>query len=86
LLQANSAPVWLQLIERFAAETDCQPKVMRSLAQQLAEQRAVTARQQQHIAGLQEQLSAQQHVAAQQGAQIAILQAQLQQVLQHQQQ
>ena len=72
--QAGSPPdVWLQLLERCAAtDPGCQPAALRSLAQQLAEQRALTAGQ---IAGLQAQLSCeqqraealqQQHVAAQQ--------------------
>ena len=77
VLQATSAPdVWLQLLERCAADPDCQPTALRSLAEQLAEQKALTA-QQQH------QLAVQQQVAAAQGARIAALEGQLQQLLQH---
>jgi hypothetical protein len=78
--------VWLQLLMRCAAEPSCNGAALRSLAQHFIEQRALTANQQQQIAGLQEQLSAQQQLAALQGAQIAALQAQLQQVLQRQHQ
>jgi hypothetical protein len=74
LQEGDASDVWLQLLERCAAEPDCQPTALRSLAQQLAEQRALTAQhghqlpiqqkkllaQEQQIAGLQEQLSAQQ--------------------------
>ena len=75
-LQDDTPPdVWLQLLMRCSAEPRCQGAALRSLAQHLTEQWALTAQQQQQIASLQEQLSAQQHVAAQQGAQIAALQA-----------
>ena len=82
LLQAEPAlDVWLQLLERCAAEPGCHPTALRSLAQQLAEQRALTAQQQQQVAGLQEQLSAQQLTAAEQIAglqqQVAGLQEQV---------
>jgi hypothetical protein len=53
MLQDGSAPdVWLQLLERCAAEPDCQPQAstaLRSLAQQLAEQRALTTQLRQHM-------------------------------------
>jgi hypothetical protein len=55
--------VWLQLLERCAAEPNCQPTALRSLAQQLAEQRELTlhlqhqvSQQQQQIAGFQGEL------------------------------
>ena len=72
VLQEGPAPdVWLQLLEDCAADPTCQPPAMRSLAQQLAEQRALTAElqqqvsdQQQQITGLQGSLSAQQHGVA----------------------
>lgn len=65
--------MWLQLLEQCVAEGNCQPTVMRSLAHQLAEQRALTlteqqrvcahqqhiAHQHQQIAGLQWQVSTQ---------------------------
>ena len=74
LQEGSASDVWLQLLERCAAEAECQPTAVRSLAQQLAEQKALTARhehqlstqqqqllvQEQQIADLQEQLSAQQ--------------------------
>jgi uncharacterized protein YicC (UPF0701 family) len=45
-LQASPVPdVWLQLLELCAAEPDCQPTVLRSLARQLAEARAALAQQ-----------------------------------------
>ncbi len=44
ILQANTGPdVWLQLLEYCATDPDCQPTALRSLAQQLAEQRAFSA-------------------------------------------
>ncbi len=55
--------VWLQLLERCAAESGCQPTILRTLAQQLEEQRALTTQlrqqvsdQQQQMVGLQGQL------------------------------
>jgi small-conductance mechanosensitive channel len=78
MLQDGPSPdVWLQLLERLVAVDECQPIAMRSVAQQLAEQRALTGCQQRKIAGLQEQLSAQQQTAAEQ---IAGLQGQLQEL------
>jgi small-conductance mechanosensitive channel len=78
MLQDGPSPdVWLQLLERLAAVAECQPVAMCSLAQQLAEQRALTDRQQQQIADLQEQVSAQQQDAAEH---IASLQGQLQEL------
>jgi hypothetical protein len=58
LEQAGSRPaVWLQLLEKCCAEDPgCQPVAICSLAQQLAEQRALTAQQQQVIAVLQRQV------------------------------
>lgn len=88
VLQAPLAPdVWLQLLECCAADPDCQPSALRSLAQQLAdqrvltkqhaaqlsEQRALNAQQQQQIAGLQDQLSAQEQLVAEQGMQYRAL-------------
>ena len=78
--------VWLQLLERCAAEPNCQPTALRSLAQQLlAQQQQITAQCQ--------KLAVQQQVASKQDAQIAVLrgqlravQAQLQELLQRQQQ
>lgn len=80
-VQAGPVAVWLQLLERCAAEPGCQPIILRSLAQQLVEQRvqsekelvesrAVVAHQQQQIARLQQhqeqQTSAQQQSSAHQ--------------------
>jgi hypothetical protein len=77
MLQDGSAPdVWLQLLERCAAEPDCQPAALRGLGQQLAEQRALTTTLQQRVCA-QEQLSAQQQTAAEQ---VAGLQGQLQEL------
>jgi hypothetical protein len=67
--------VWLQLLERCAAEPGCHPTILRHLAQQQAEQRALAAQQllaQQQLVSaqnlqmsdLQQQLSAQQEVGA----------------------
>jgi hypothetical protein len=89
--------VWLQLLECCAAEPDCQPAALCSLAKALAQQRALTTQQQQRLAeqeaanrqqqqqlvDQQQQLLAQQQVAAEQGARIAALEGQLQQLLQH---
>jgi hypothetical protein len=61
VLQAGTAPdVWLQLLERCAADSVCQTTVLRSLAQQLAEQRALTQAQQQQV-WVHEQHIVQQH-------------------------
>ena len=57
-MQAGSAPdVWLQLLERCAAEPGCQPAALRSLAQQLAEHRVLTAQQAQLCGVQQRQIS-----------------------------
>jgi hypothetical protein len=65
--------VWLQLLERCAAEPNCQPTAMRSMAQQLvAQQQQITAQQQ--------QLVEQQQVASKQDGRIGVLQGQLQAV------
>jgi len=79
LLQAgpDQAPdVWLQLLEHCAAGGSCYPSIIRSLAQQLAEQQQQNAEQQQQNAALQE-------LVAKQGAQLQALQAQMQSCLQH---
>jgi uncharacterized coiled-coil protein SlyX len=65
VLQEGSSPdVWLQLLERYiaiyAADPAWQCTTLRSLAQQLGEQRSVIAHQQQQIASLQQQVSDQQ--------------------------
>jgi uncharacterized coiled-coil protein SlyX len=53
VLQVGPLPnVWLQLLERCAADPACQPTALRSLAQQLAEQRALTSSQQQGVSWL----------------------------------
>ena len=68
-LQDDAAPdVWLQLLERCAAEPGWQPPAPRSLAQQLAQQGVLSAQQQQQIADLQDRLSAQQQQMAEQQA------------------
>lgn len=90
--------VWLQLLEVCAAEPRCQPTALRSLAQQLAQQKAATAQQLQQgtlIAEQQQQLAALQQVVVEQGAhyqaliaglqgQLQELRAELQQLRQHQ--
>jgi hypothetical protein len=97
-VQAGPVAVWLQLLERCATNSDCQPTVVCSLAQQLVEQRALTVQQQQQLLDLQQQMSAQQQliaaqqqqlvtqqqIAAQQGRRIAALEQHLQQLLQRQ--
>jgi hypothetical protein len=67
LLQDASGPaVWLQLLEQCAAEPDCPPEAVRTLAQ-LAEQRAVANGHQQQLTDQQQQLLApQQQVLDQQ--------------------
>jgi len=70
LLQAgpDQAPdVWLQLLEHCAASGSCYPSIIRSLAQQLAEQ--------------QQQNAALQELVSNQGAQLQALQAQVQSCL-----
>lgn len=75
MLQGGTAlDVWLQLLQRCGAESGCQHTALASLVQQLAEQRALTARQERLIAGLQQQVTNQQQ-------QIAGLQEQLQDLL-----
>jgi uncharacterized coiled-coil protein SlyX len=72
MLQGGTAfDVWLQLLQRCGAESGCQHTALAALVQQLAEQRALTARQEHQIAGLQQQVSDQQQ-------QIAGMQEQLQ--------
>jgi small-conductance mechanosensitive channel len=66
--------VWLQLLERCAADPCSQPVVMRCLLHKVAEQKDVMDRQQQLITDLQEQLSTQQRAASKQ---ISGLQGQL---------
>jgi uncharacterized coiled-coil protein SlyX len=51
MLQVGPSPdVWLQLLERCAADPACHPTAMRGLAQQLAKQRVLTADHQQSLA------------------------------------
>ena len=72
MLQAacTSPPdVWLQLLERCAAEPGCQPTAIRSLAQRLADQHALS----------EQQLDSQRAVIAHQQQQIACLEGQQQQ-------
>lgn len=56
--------VWLQLLQRCAAEAGDQQIALATLAQQLGEQWALTARQEKQIAGLQQQVSDQQQLIA----------------------
>jgi hypothetical protein len=78
-LQDGHVPdVWLQLLERCAADPNCQPTALRSLAHQLSDQkaqseqqaaelRAVVAHQQQQIACLEgQQKQQEQQLLAQQ--------------------
>lgn len=69
--------VWLQVLEQCADDEDadptCQCTVVRSLALQLAEQRALTAQ-------LQQQLATQAQVGAEQAARNAAREGQLQQL------
>jgi hypothetical protein len=97
-VQAGPVPnVWLQLLQRCAADPECQPIALRSLAQQLAEHRtqseqqlielrAMVAHQQEQIVHLQQQqeqqLSAHQQVVSAQDARFAALESKLQQLLQ----
>lgn len=84
VLQAGSGgDVWLQLLERCAADPDCQPTAMRSLAQQLAEQSALTARYEQQLSAQQQHMSAQEQLIAAQQQQIAGLQGQIAAQQQH---
>lgn len=57
---------WI-LLERCATDPACQLTALRSLAQQLGEQRTLIAQQQQQIASLRQQVSRQQEqlIAAQ---------------------
>jgi hypothetical protein len=73
----DDGPVWLQLLECCAAEPDCQPAALCSLAKMLADQRVLTLQQQQRLveqeAGSrqqQQQLSTQQQVIAAQQQQL----------------
>jgi hypothetical protein len=69
MLQAvgSNPEVWLQLLERCAFHLNCHPTIVRDLAQQLAQQRAMVVQQQQAL--------------FEQGAHIAVLQGQLQSAL-----
>lgn len=86
ILQADavhqSVPVWLQLLECCAADPEGQPTALRSLAQQLAEKRALSGQQQQQIAQLQKQVSVQEQLSTEQAARIDVLELQLQVLLQ----
>ena len=91
VLQAGSAPdVWLQLLEECAGDPNCQPTVLRGLAQQLAEQRALTAQQQtaqqQEMSNAQQQLAEQAATTAQQLAELRAIVAQQQEQIAAQQQ
>jgi hypothetical protein len=55
--------VWLQLLQRCAAESGDQHTALAILAQHLGEQWALTAHQEKQISGLQKQLSDQQQIA-----------------------
>ena len=83
MLQKGQEPdVWLQLLERCAAEDPtCQPTALRSLAQQLAEQRVLYARQLAEQRALtaqqQQQLAAQHQLITAQQQQLVIQQQQL---------
>jgi hypothetical protein len=79
VLQEGPDPdVWLQLLERCAADPNWQPTALRSVAQLLAEQKALTAQQQQQMQVQQQQLSAQRQVVEGQGTRITGLEGQLQ--------
>jgi predicted transcriptional regulator len=61
VLQDGSPPdVWLQLLERCAKDPTCQPKTVRILAQQLAEQRSLTVQLQDRLAAQEQLVSDQQ--------------------------
>jgi hypothetical protein len=70
--------VWLQLVERCAADRESQPMALRSLALQLAEQRDRDAEQSARVNRQQCQLWDLEEVVAEQGARIAVLEGQLQ--------
>jgi len=83
LLQAGPGEppdVWLQLLERCAADSDCQPAIIRNLAQQLLEREAINSQQQeqeQQLTDLQQQLAEQEHINSQQQQDLADLRQQL---------
>jgi len=98
LLQAapgQPPDVWLQLLERCAADSECQPAITCNLAQQLAVQEALNRQQQQDLTdlrqdatNLRQQLAEQQQLnaalqeqVAGHGAQLQALEAKLQQLL-----
>jgi hypothetical protein len=78
-LQDSPSPdVWLQLLERCAEELGCQPTALRSLAQQLAEQRRLSEhRLAQQKVQREQQLTEQRVLNVQQQKQLAYLQAEL---------
>lgn len=75
--QDESGPVWVQLLERCYAERSCPPKIVCSLAQQLAEQRALTEVHQYQIQEQQRQLAVQRRENVQQALQLQLQQDQL---------
>ena len=85
LQQPHRAPdVWMQLLEYCAADPDCQPMTVRSLAQQLGEQRALAvqlqdrlAAQEQAVSDQQQRVSVQGQLNAEQQQQIALQQQQI---------
>jgi hypothetical protein len=82
VLQDSFKPdVWLQLVERCAADEDSHPMALRSLALQLAEQRTKHAEQSALVTQQQQQLWEQQQMLVDQGARIAALEGQLQEAL-----
>ena len=82
-LQEGPAPdVWLQLLERYAEDQPgCQPAALRSLAQQLAQQRALIALQQQQLT-VQQDIAAKQHTLDEQQQQLNVMQERLSSQLQ----
>lgn len=89
LQDAGYPDVWLQLLKCCVTHADCQPTAICNLAQQLAEQRASSREQQQHVALLRQHQDEQEQQTAQLRdlkQQVALLQVQqVQQVLAHQQ-
>ena len=85
----DSAPdVWLQLLERCARISSCQPALIRDLGLQLVEQQQLVSSLQQQCAGQEQQMSLQQatnSLLQQQGVElhgrVAALEGQLAQLL-----
>jgi len=73
--------VWLQLLERCAADSTCQGSIMRNHAQQLAQQQQHSADLQQQVTDLQQQLAGQQEHNMDLQEQLQALQAQVQGLL-----